>query len=501
MSTPRGPAPYDGRDEGPLEASEVRRRAVGGAALLTARGALILALGVVANVVLARLLDPRDFGLVALGTVLISLASYLAEGGLAASLVRRREDPSHRELQVVSGLQLGVALPVALLFAAAALPFGRDGLVVATMVASMPIVALRAPSNIVLERRLRYREIATVDVVDAVTFYAWALTTVALGMGVWGMATGLVVRALAGTVAMLAIGPVGLLRPRWSWREVRPMLAFGLRFQAANFVSVARDQSVNVMVAAVAGIATLGIWNLAWRVLQVPYMLFAATGRIWYPAMSRLLEAGESPRPAVVRGASTLTVASALILAALAGVAPALPEIVGAEWDDVSATLLWSSVALLVAAPIPIMTTGYLFAADAPGAVVRALALSAVTWFGAAVPLVATIGAPGIGLAWIAGAVVSAALFARELRRRIGPMGLAGSGLPTAVGLAAIAAGWTAASAAGGDVLGAIAGIAAGELVLLGGLALLRRPLVTTTWGLLGDAAGGFTRRDARAAD
>ena len=91
---PVGGAELDGLDPGErLALDDVRGRAASGAALLGARGALIYALGIVANLALARLLVPRDFGLVALGTVLVVLGTYLAIGGLGAALIRREQSP------------------------------------------------------------------------------------------------------------------------------------------------------------------------------------------------------------------------------------------------------------------------------------------------------------------------------------------------------------------------------------------------------------------------
>src|SRR2546421_2736296 len=84
-----------------LAADEVRGRATSGAALLGARGLLVMLVGIVANLVLARLLTPRDFGLVTIGTVLLTLGGYLAEGGLGAALIQRSEPPRRRELEAV----------------------------------------------------------------------------------------------------------------------------------------------------------------------------------------------------------------------------------------------------------------------------------------------------------------------------------------------------------------------------------------------------------------
>ena len=471
-------------DSAPLGGAELRQRATGGAALLTARAALILVLGVGANIALARLLSPREFGIVALGTAFIVLGNALAEGGLGAALIRREDEPSRGELAAVNALQLLVAGGIALAVTAAAAPFGRDGLVVAAMVAGLPIVVLRAPSVIVLERRLRFREIATVDVAEAVSFYAAALTMVALGLGLWGVALAAILRALVGTAVMARIGPVGLVRPRWSWAEVGGLVGFGVRLQSVGLASLLREQALNAAVAVLAGIATLGVWNLAWRVLQVPYYVFAAVGRVTYPMIARTLEAGEDVRRLLDRALATLAAANGAVVVAIAGFAPAVPALVGPEWGDVPAALLWASVALAVGGPNWVVMSSYLFATGEPGTVLRVMLLHTAVWFAITLPLVEEVGAAMIGIGWAAAAVVGAVQLWRRVAERTGARTGAGAVVAVAT-LAAIAAGWSIGSSGEPSVLRGILGAAAGELVLLGGLALLRPSALRDASGLV----------------
>jgi O-antigen/teichoic acid export membrane protein len=467
-----------------LGAGEVRDRAVGGAAVLGARGALVYALGIVANIALARLLVPRDFGLVALGSVLLVVGAYFTDGGLGAALIRREKPPERADLASVAGLQLAVAVAIAAVGAAAAATFGRDGLVVAVMLASLPIATLRLPAGIVLEHRLEYRPIAFVDLVEAVSYYAWALVAVALGFGVWGLATAVVARAVIGVGTMARVGPVGLVWPRWSWRRVRPLLAFGAKLQATAIVAMVRDQGVNVGVAAVAGIATLGVWNLAFRILQVPSLLITTATRVSYPAVSRLLDAGEDPRAAIERGIGTVAVGMAVVLVALVGFAPALPVLLGNGWGDVPETLLWSSVGVLLMAPVVVATIGYLYATDHAGTVVWGAVAQTLLWIGVTLPLVASLGAPAVGIGSIPAGIAIAAIMGRRTRRLTGAAILKSLAAPAAVALAAGAAGWAIATAAGETLPAGAAGLLAGELVLLAGLAAVNRPLLSSTWAL-----------------
>lgn len=473
--------------------SELRRRATGGAALLAARAGLIVFLGVGANIVLARLLTPREFGIVALGTAFLVLGSGLAEGGLGAALIRREEEPTRRELAAVNALQLGATIALALVVTAAAVPFGRDGLVVATMLAGLPIAVLRAPSVIVLERRLNFREIATMDVVEAIAFYAWALTAVALGAGVWGIATAAIVRAIAGTSVIARLGPVGLVRPRWGWSDVRGLIGFGIRLQAVSLAGMVRDQGLNAGIALLAGIATLGVWNLAWRVLQAPYGLFAAVGRVTYPMIARTRETGGDIRPVLDRTLTTLAVANGALLVAIAGLAPALPALVGPGWEEVPGTLLWAAAALVVGAPSWVVTSSYLFAADDPGAVLRAVIIHSVVWFALALPLVGEVGAPIMGVGWIAAALAGNTVLWRRVAASTGGRIGMGAVVVVAAGLAGVAVGWGVASGGDATVVRGALGVAAGELLFIACLGLLRRSVLRDTWALVGEAVRGAT--------
>jgi O-antigen/teichoic acid export membrane protein len=459
-----------------LDPEEVLGRAAAGAGLLGARAALIYVFGIGANLVLARLLVPRDFGLIALGTALLVAGGFLAEGGFGAALIGRPRAPARAELEAFYGLQLAVATALAVLFAAGATPFGEDGLVVAAMVFSLPIKTLRLPSVIVLERRLEYRVIAAGDVVEAASYYVWAIGAVLLGLGVWGLATAAVVRAAAGSAMVIAMGPLGLVRPRWSWPLVRPLLGFGAKFQATAMLQLAREQGMNVAVAAIAGIATLGVWNLAWRVAQVPNLLFMTVGRVAFPAISRLLEAGHDPRRAIERGLAALAALTGLVVVAIVGFAPAIPALVGDAWHDVPAVLLWSGLGLIVAAPITAAATGYLFAVGEAGAVATATFASAVAWFGVTLPLLSRFGAPAVGIGWLAAGVVSSTYLWRRTAMRSGAAIAAHLAAPTAVAVTAAAVGWEVADRAGPAALAGGLGLVASELILVAGLALVSRP-------------------------
>jgi O-antigen/teichoic acid export membrane protein len=488
--------PLTGTPEEPA-AEGVGARAASGAVLLGARGLVVYTLGIGANLLLARLLDPRDFGVVALGTVVVVMSTYLSTGGLSAALIQRERPPERRELEAVQGLQLAVTGAVAVIVAAVCAPLGTEALVVATMVAAVPLTMLRTPSVVVLERDLRYRVIATADLVEAMTYYVWSVGTVLLGWGVWGMATAVVARAAAGSAVAVGYAPMGFVRPRWSWPDVRPLFAFGAKFQAATLLQIGREQAVAVAVAAVAGLSTLGVWNLAWRVIQVPLLLFQTVGRVAFPALSRMMDAGRDPRAAIERAAAGLAALTAVVTVALVALAPALPSVVGRGWEDVPDVLVWAGVALLTNAPTVVVAGGYLYAADDAGAVATATLLSAIVWVGLASALLPALDAPAVGIGWVAGGLLNAALLRRRTTARTGAALLRSIGPPTCVGLVALAAAALVARAIDDALLGAAAGLAAGEALALAGLAVAARPALGDLLALGGQSVRALGRPGA----
>ena len=280
-------------EPGATTRAELSRRASGGVFIIATRGLLILFVGFGGTVILARLLTPHDFGVVAIGTAVVMVIALFSDGGLGGALIRRPEPPTTLELEALTGLQFIVTTFLALVIALAAIPLGQIGGVVALMAASMPLVALQFPGRILLERSLSYRPLALVEVGQVLTYYTWAIGFVLAGFGLWGLASATVAMRAVAAILMARVSPVGLVRPGFSWHVMRPLLGFGVRFQAVSATSLFRDLGLNAAIAAIASAATLGLWSLARRLMELPLLLFESLLRVAFPAMSQLVSAKE----------------------------------------------------------------------------------------------------------------------------------------------------------------------------------------------------------------
>jgi O-antigen/teichoic acid export membrane protein len=402
-------------------ASSVRRKGAAGAALLTVRTAAAQAVAFGGTLVLTHLLAPSELGVVAIGATVVAIGTFFSDGGLGAALIRKPAEPTVAELQTLLGVQVALAVAIAGVVTAVGLQTGSTGAVTAVMTWSLPLLALRAPHLISLERALSYRAVAWVEFVESLVQYGWSVATVwALGWGVWGLATAAIARAMAGSVLMAAASPLPALTvPRIQRSTLRSMIGFGAGVQAVGIAGLARTQGVNLVIAAVGGEQTLGLWSLATRLLFVPFWLFQALWRVSYPTMARLRTLGENTSRTVERLAAMTALATGAILAPLAVSANNLvPALFGSAWAGAAGPLAWASAGLVVSGPVSVAASGYLFSEGDIRSPLKAATSSAVVFLVLTAILVGPLGVSGAGVAWMFAAFVEALMFAGALRRR-----------------------------------------------------------------------------------
>ena len=477
MTTKNATTDAGGRvEEDQLSVREIRRRAVIGAAVDALRGFGVRAIGLVGTLVLARLLTPRDFGIIAIGSTFVVFASFVADGGLGAVLIRQSQPPTRSDLRALLAFQLGLTSVFAFGIAALFLPFGEIGAVTALMVLSLPLMSVRAPAVILLERRLDYRPMAVVEIVETICNYIWAIATVSIGWGVWGLATASVVRVLVGSFLLLYFVREARMLPLPSWTRISPLLGFGLRIQAVGIANLLRDQGTNALIAIIAGVSALGVWTVAFRILQIPLLFLISLLRVSYPSMSRLVSAEEEVGPTIERVIAVVTVVSGMIIVPLVAATPAwVPSLLGSQWEDVVFVIPPAALHLMIMGPLTVALIGYLWAVGEVAVVLRATILGIAAVTVVLIPLLVIIGVPAVGFSWLAGGVLEAVVLITCARRHA-RFAVVPRLIPPAL-LAVIAAsvGWLVSREAGDTAVAGFAGALTGGVVYVASLWISHR--------------------------
>jgi O-antigen/teichoic acid export membrane protein len=449
-----------------LEAPEIGRRISRGAILLTYRSIAIRGISAIGNIVLARLLSPGDFGLIAVGGALVAFMTVLADGGLGAALIRGDHWPTRLVYEQLVGFQLAIALVANLLVVGVAFVVGRPGWIVAVMASAFLVAVFQTPGEIYLERNLLFRRVAVIDFVQVLAYVIWALGAAALGAGVWALATASVVQTLVAVAVTLLLSPVRILRPRLGMGEIRPLLPFGVRFQAIGVVNLIRDQGLNVGIAAIAGVNTLGVWTMAYRFIQIPFILFESLWRVTMPGMARLIEASADPRPltrTILERSAALTGA---ILCVVGGTCPALvATLFDHRWHAITAILPWAFGGLVAAGPISVAVGGLLFAYGDAGIVLRSAVAHSITLLLLALTLLPLIGVTALGIGTFASTVVEGAVLGTRASRTYDIRIIRPVAAPTLASFAGGACAWIVSERIHPPILAAAGGAGVGLIV------------------------------------
>ncbi len=339
-------------------------------------GQAVLQIG--ATVVLARLLTPAEFGAVAAALLVVGLTQLVAQLGVAAALVHR-EDLTDSEIAAA----FWFSLTLSSVFAAGMYAFapqlgafvglGPDSHLLRLLSVTLVLAGATAVPAGLLQRRLRFRPMAVVDLLAAGPATIGVSVVLALrGFGPDALAWAVIVAALVTAVgyAVVARPAITPQSPAAAWRSLRPMIGFGSGYsitQLGNWVALNAD---NVVVARLLGTGPLGVYTRAYNLLSEPAnVIGGAADKVLFPAMARVRDDGERLRGAYVRAASLValvTVPAGVVLFALA------PEVVhvllGAQWEAVVVPLQVFALVLLPRTSYKISTS----LTRATGAVYRA---------------------------------------------------------------------------------------------------------------------------------
>ena len=320
-----------------------------GALALSASSALRLGLQLAMLPILARLIGPAEYGLVAMAMPFILFANVLSDGGMSLALGRRQAVSPELESTVL-WLSTGIGGAIALGLTALAWPLGvvmHQPRLPWLIMALSPILfmnGLAAASNARIIREGRFSVFAGGDLLSTLTGAAVALTAAMHGYGAWS----LVAQQLAlwvVKVVWVTLNGRAALGLHWRFAEARGLLKFGLHAigsQLADYVSRNID---NLIVGAVLGSTALGFYAMAYQIVRIPDMLISGPLYLYiFNSVSRAVH--ESEKHALVDlVTSAVRLASAAFAPLFCGLALiadlAVPLVLGDKWHGAIQPLRW----------------------------------------------------------------------------------------------------------------------------------------------------------------
>lgn len=296
--------------------------------------------GLLSTAILARLLLPKEFGVVGMAMIFIGLGEQLNELGLSSAIVQRKDlHPEHMSTSFWSTVGMAVALALALVATApwVALFFKEPRVVGVLRLISLDFVlaSLAMVPRSLLQRHLRFRGIALSQLAGGIAYGVVAIVAALLGAGVYS----LVVGQLAFTFACnMVVWKVCGWNPRFEFsrRRFGELSSYSFNMLGANMLSYAGANVDKFLVGRLLGPASLGVYSMAYNLATTPQRkisrLFLS---VLFPAFSRIQDEGARLREAFLRSQKLLAVLICPMLVGLAFVASDFVTVVlGGKWGD-----------------------------------------------------------------------------------------------------------------------------------------------------------------------
>ncbi|MDH5833037.1 lipopolysaccharide biosynthesis protein [Luteimonas kalidii] len=242
-------------------------------------------------VVLARLLRPVDFGLLAMLLVFTTSAALLVEGGLGSALVQKQDTSADDETSVFFvNLAAGCALAALLWVLAPSIAqfYSQPVLVplLHLLLWVLPLGALAAVPNALLSKRLDFRTRSTAELIASLGSGALALWLAWRGHGVWSLAWQIICGAALRAVLLWMLSG-WRPRGRFERRAFAGLFRFGGFLLLANLLNVFSVRLQSLLIGRLFDARALGLYTMAQETQQAPAQFMSSLlNRVGLPIFS-----------------------------------------------------------------------------------------------------------------------------------------------------------------------------------------------------------------------
>lgn len=237
-----------------------------------------IAISTGATIIMARLLDPADFGLVAMVQALILFIGSFRDFGLPMAALQSR-DLDHLQSSALFWTNLpitiGVTLFMILMGPVLSWFFGAPELTLLTAVMSIGVLApaLANQHEALLTRQLRFGALVAWDAGFLIVGVVSAIGLALLGAGYWALAAQFIVWQVGRAVSVWIVTgwmPASLRAAREARRQIRQLLSFGAYLTGYRVIAHAGRDIDRVLVGYVGGPQALGLYDAAFRWARLP---------------------------------------------------------------------------------------------------------------------------------------------------------------------------------------------------------------------------------------
>lgn len=303
--------------------------------------------------IMARLLEPAAFGLIAMAGIMLRFGGYFAQMGVGPALIQKTEltQKDIRAAFTASAL-LGLAFSILTYLLA---PLGlyifdtpKVVPVVQAMGFSFLLSGLSTTATSLLRRKLDFRSLAIIEVISYVVGYGLiGVLLASMGFGVWSLVVGSL--SQAGLMTLLSyLFERHTVTASFHWKTHKRLISFGGRLSVISFFEFIGYNVDTLVIGRVWGANSLGVYTRSFAIVNLPAQYLAVTfSKVLFPSFSLVQNDMARLRRAYYSGLMFIAV---LVMPISFGIIPAARELVltllGSQW--VSGIVILQILAVLV---------------------------------------------------------------------------------------------------------------------------------------------------------
>jgi len=244
------------------------------------------------TVVVARILVPEDYGLMAMASILTGYVQIFSEMGLGAAIIQKKEI-TEKELSSVFWLSFLIGCGVAAVSFSLAYPtawiFNEQRVIPITQLISTVFIIsalMIVPYNI-LSREIRFKEIGLIQLISVGLASLSMLWMANKGFGVWTLINGTIIQR---TIVVI----LTFLASKWwpifhfNFEEAKPLLAFGVNIAGSRSLFYFFQKADKFIVGKMFNAQSLGYYSFAMELANIPTdKVVSILQQVCFPVFSR----------------------------------------------------------------------------------------------------------------------------------------------------------------------------------------------------------------------
>jgi lipopolysaccharide exporter len=334
MPQPRG-------ELGPIDDSQVgsvRGDVIKGVFWTVCARWILRGVGLISTILLARLLMPRDFGLMAMATVVIGFLEVLFSQGVDTALIQnasatRAHWDTAWTIRVVQGTAMAGLLVVLAPFASRLYGAPRMTMIMPILAIGTLAASMENIGPVAFRKDLQFHRDFQFMVAKKLIQFVIVLVLALIWRDYRALMVGIVFGAVASTGLSYTLHP---FRPRWSLAKAPEIWGFSFRLAAINLAGYVNGNAEKLVIGGIAGAEKTGIYYVGDEIAELPYTeLVAPTSRVTVPSFAKIKHDPDRLKSAVLKVLGFVALLSIPASAGLVVVSDNLVTVIlGPRWAD-----------------------------------------------------------------------------------------------------------------------------------------------------------------------